>query len=120
MFLAVCMINTLGLLLSKFLNRAPEIGVRRALGASRRTIFFQHLVDVGIIGLAGGLVGLGLSQIGLMGVKSLYSDYNDLVQMDMTLMIGSITIAIISSVLAGMYPAWVICKTNPSVYLKIQ
>jgi len=120
MFLVVCMINTLGLLLSKFLNRAPEIGVRRALGASRRTIFFQHLVDVGMIGLAGGLVGLGLSQIGLMGVKSLYSDYNQLVQMDMTMMIGSIAIAITSSVLAGMYPAWVICKTNPSVYLKIQ
>ncbi|PCI70073.1 MAG: ABC transporter ATP-binding protein [Gammaproteobacteria bacterium] len=120
MFLVVCMINTLGLLLSKFMNRAPEIGVRRALGASRRTIFFQHIVDVGMIGLAGGLLGLCLSQVGLMGVKSLYSDYNSLVEMDITLMIGSITIAIISSVLAGMYPAWIICKTNPSVYLKIQ
>ena len=120
MFLVVCMINTLGLLLSKFLNRAPEIGVRRALGASKRTIFFQHLVDVGMIGLAGGVVGLGLSQIGLIGVKLLYSNYNQLVQMDMMLMLGSIAIAICSSVLAGMYPAWVICKTNPSVYLKIQ
>jgi len=120
MFLVVCMINTLGLLLSKFLNRAPEIGVRRALGASRRTIFFQHLVDVGMIGLAGGLVGLGLSQLGLIGVKLLYSNYNQLVQMDLTLMFSAIAIAISASILAGMYPAWIICRTNPSVYLKIQ
>src|SRR4029078_7320891 len=43
-FLAVCLINTVGLLLAKFLNAAPITGVRRALGASRRPIFVQHLV----------------------------------------------------------------------------
>ncbi|MGB0494783.1 MAG: ABC transporter permease [Kangiellaceae bacterium] len=120
MFLAVCMINTLGLLLSKFLNRSPEVGVRRALGASTKTIFFQHLVDVGLIGLAGGIVGLLIAQLGLVGVKSLYRNYNELVQMDMTLMFSAIAIAIGSSIIAGMYPAWVICRTNPSIYLKIQ
>ena len=35
-FLAVCLVNTVGLLLAKFLNAAPTAGVRRALGASRR------------------------------------------------------------------------------------
>ncbi len=38
-FLAVCLINTIGLLLAKFLNAAPLSGVRRALGASRRDLF---------------------------------------------------------------------------------
>jgi len=120
MFLAVCMINTLGLLLAKFLRRAPEIGVRRALGASRRTIFFQHLVDVGLIGFVGGLVGLVLSQVGLLGIKSLYGNYNRLVQMDLTLILTAIGIALGASVIAGMYPAWTICRTSPSVYLKLQ
>ena len=46
-FLAVCLINTVGLLLAKFLNGAPITGVRRALGASRRQVFMQHLVEVG-------------------------------------------------------------------------
>ena len=41
-FLAVCLINTVGLLLAKFLNAAPIAGVRRALGASRADIFWQH------------------------------------------------------------------------------
>lgn len=120
MFLAVCMINTIGLLLAKFLRRAPEVGVRRALGASRTEIFIQHLVDVSLIGVLGGILGLALGQLGLLGVKSLYSSYSQLVHMDTSLILLAIGIALGSSVIAGMYPAWLICRTNPSVYLKIQ
>ena len=120
MFLAVCMINTIGLLLAKFLRRAPEVGVRRALGASRSEIFVQHLVDVSLIGILGGLLGLALGQLGLLGVKTLYSSYSQLVHMDINLILLAIGIALGSSVIAGMYPAWLICRTNPSVYLKIQ
>ncbi len=120
MFLAVCLINTIGLLLAKFLKRAPEVGVRRALGANKSQIFIQHLVDVGLIGLLGGLVGLVFGQLGLLGVKSLYRDYSQLVYMDSTLIMLAIGIALASSLVAGIYPAWLICRTNPSVYLKIQ
>ncbi|MGX5173205.1 ABC transporter permease [Aliikangiella sp. IMCC44653] len=120
MFLAVCMINTLGLLLAKFLKRSAEIGVRRALGASRVQIFIQHLVDVGLIGAAGGILGLLIGQAGLYGVKSLYSNYERLVSMDITLILMAISIALGASLIAGLYPAWLICRTNPSVYLKTQ
>jgi hypothetical protein len=58
-FLLVCLVNTIGLLLAKFLRRSGEIGVRRALGASRAEIFKQCLVEAGTIGLAGGVLGLG-------------------------------------------------------------
>ena len=59
-FLAVCLLNTVGLLLAKFLNNAPITGVRRALGASRKQIFLQHLVEVGVISSIGALLGLAL------------------------------------------------------------
>ena len=52
MFLAVCLLNMIGLLLAKFLGAAPLVGLRRALGASKATIFRQHLVEVGVIGSA--------------------------------------------------------------------
>ena len=42
-FLAVCLVNTIGLLLAKFTRKAGEIGLRRALGASRREVFTQFL-----------------------------------------------------------------------------
>src|SRR3546814_14887563 len=46
-FLAICLFNTIGLLLAKFLRRSGEIGVRRALGASRAAVFAQCLVEAG-------------------------------------------------------------------------
>ncbi|MGH8115550.1 MAG: ABC transporter permease, partial [Rhodanobacteraceae bacterium] len=55
--LLVCLVNTAGLLLAKFLRRSSEIGVRRALGAPRAAIYAQFLTEAGIIGLAGGVLG---------------------------------------------------------------
>ncbi|HSR64482.1 MAG TPA: ABC transporter permease, partial [Xanthomonadaceae bacterium] len=60
-FLAVCLLNTVGLLLAKFLRRSGEIGVRRALGASRGAICAQFLVEAGAIGVTGGALGLLLT-----------------------------------------------------------
>ena len=61
LFLAVCALNLVGLLLGKFLARASEVGVRRALGASRVDIFVQHLVECELIGARGRAIGLVLS-----------------------------------------------------------
>ena len=81
-FLAVCLLNTVGLLLAKFLRRSGEIGVRRALGASRRAIFTQCLVEAGIVGLAGGVLGLGLAMLGLWAVRQQPVGYADLAHLD--------------------------------------
>ena len=64
-FLIVCLVNTAGLLLAKFLRRSSEIGVRRALGAPRAAIYAQFLTEGGMIGLAGGVLGLVLTGIGV-------------------------------------------------------
>ncbi len=68
LFLLVCLLNTIGLLLAKFLSKAPQIGLRQALGASRRDLFAQYLTEAGCIGLAGGLLGLLLAW--LVGCKA--------------------------------------------------
>ena len=52
-FLIVCLVNTIGLLLAKFMRRAPEIGVRRALGASRGAVYAQFLLEAGVVGAGG-------------------------------------------------------------------
>ena len=68
-FLVVCLINTVGLLLAKFLNGAALTGVRRALGASRRQVFIQHMVETGVLAAAGALLGLILAAAGLWGLR---------------------------------------------------
>lgn len=120
MFLIVCLANILGLLLGKFLRRAPEIGVRRALGASKIDIFKQHLVEVSVLGFLGGLLGIGIAQLGLWGVRYSYSYYSALATMDIPMLIAAPVIAITACILAGLYPAWLVCRTTPALYLKTQ
>lgn len=119
MFLMVCLLNTLGLLLSKFLGKAPEIGLRRALGASKRTLFVQHLVESGCIGVAGGLVGLVLAKGGLMGIEALFGGPTEhLVHMDWIMVLTAIGLALVSTIAAGLYPTWRACNVVPATQLK--
>ncbi|HEX5307273.1 MAG TPA: ABC transporter permease [Dyella sp.] len=117
-FLLVCLVNTVGLMLAKFMRRAGELGVRRALGASRRAVFAQLLVESGVIGLAGGIGGLGLALLGLWAVRHQPSDYAKLAQLDPAMLFTTIALAVGASLLAGLLPAWRACQVTPALQLK--
>ena len=117
-FLLVCLINTVGLLLTKFMRRSGEIGVRRALGASRRSIFVQLLVEAGTIGFVGGVLGLGLAYLGLWAVHHQPTPYAPLAHLDLSMLALTFALAIASSVLAGIIPAWRGCQITPAIQLK--
>jgi len=119
-FLLVCLVNTVGLLLAKFLRRGSEIGVRRALGASRRAIFTQCLVEAGTVGLAGGTIGLGLSLLGLWAVRQQPASYAKLAHLDLGMLLLTLVLAIVASVLAGLLPAWRAMQVTPAIQLKSQ
>jgi len=119
-FLLVCLVNTIGLLLAKFMRRSGEIGVRRALGASRRSIFAQALVEAGTIGLAGGILGLGLALLGLWAVRQQPASYAALAHLDPLMLVTTFALAIIASLLAGLLPAWRACQVAPALQLKSQ
>ncbi|MCG7560296.1 ABC transporter permease [Pseudoalteromonas sp. McH1-42] len=120
MFLAVCVANILGLLLAKFMRRAADVGVRRALGASKRQVFYQHLVEVGLLGLLGGTLGVLFAQLGLLGVRQTYNYYEGLANMDWVMLLSAPAIAISACIVAGLYPAWLVCRTTPATHLKVQ
>ena len=119
-FLLVCLLNTVGLLLAKFLRRSSEIGVRRALGASRRAIFAQCLVEAATVGVAGGVVGLGLAWLGLWAVRQQPVEYAALAQLDPAMLATTFVLAIAASLLAGLLPAWRACQVTPAMQLKSQ
>lgn len=121
MFLVVCLLNTVGLLLAKFLGKAPEIGLRQALGASKATLFYQYMIESACIGLAGGILGLLLAFLGLKGIENLYGDYmQELATLDANMMILSIVISLSATLIAGLYPTWRACKVQPAHQLKSQ
>jgi putative ABC transport system permease protein len=126
-FLAVCLLNTVGLLLAKFLNGAPMTGVRRALGASRKQVFYQHLVEVGVVSSIGAALGLVLGAVLLTGLRALYTqDPTDvagtqaIAHVDLTSVVTALALAFIATIAAGLYPAWRIGRIPPATYLKAQ
>jgi putative ABC transport system permease protein len=119
-FLLVCLVNAVGLLLAKFLRRSSEMGIRRALGASRRAIFTQCLVEAGMVGLAGGVLGLGLAGLGLWGVQHQPTAYADVVHLDVPMLALTFLIALVASLLAGVLPAWRAMQVTPAMQLKSQ
>jgi putative ABC transport system permease protein len=121
LFLLVCLLNTIGLLLAKFMGKSTDISLRRALGASRTSLFVQHMIESAMIGLGGGILGLGLTWLGLRGIEMLFQDIvKNLVNLDWVMVVTAIVLAIVSALLAGLYPTWRACRIAPAAQLKIQ
>jgi putative ABC transport system permease protein len=123
LFLIVCLLNTIGLLLAKIMRRSGEISLRRALGASRRDIFAQYIVEAGLIGIAGGVLGTGTTWLGLQGIKGLYDEFDfvaRLVSMDWIMIMAAVGLSIMSALGAALYPTWRACGIQPASELKTQ
>src|SRR5450830_1714494 len=119
-FLALCLVNTIGLLLAKFSVRAAAVGIRRALGASRSDIFRQFLVETTVIGLAGGILGLLLSfgALALIGMQS--KQLTVAAHMDWVMLAMTFVISVAAVILAGLLPTWRACQVTPAIQLKSQ
>jgi putative ABC transport system permease protein len=123
LFLVVAALNLVGLFLGKFLARASTVGVRRALGASRGTIFLQHLVECELMGLVGGLLGVLMALGGLAILNRVYGDGPEGVaffQLDVPMILAAIVLSLAAGAIAGIYPAWRICAIPPARHLKNQ
>lgn len=118
LYLLVCLVNLVSMLLGKFVSRMHEISIRRALGATRQSVFVQHLAEVSILGLCGGLSGLLLSQGVLLAVRLRFDLPQNLFSLDPYLFIVAISLSVLAGLIAGVLPAWRACTTAPVSYLK--
>lgn len=127
LFLIVCVLNTLGMMLAKALGAAPFSALRRALGASRGDILRQHLTESMLIGVAGGLLGLLLTLLGLRGVRTMYAaafegqglaDIRSFTRLDADMVLVALGLSLLAGFVGGFYPAWRVCRLPPTVSLK--
>jgi putative ABC transport system permease protein len=119
LFLLVCSLNLVGVILGKFLSRAPEVSVRRALGATRRDVFLQHILECELIGLIGGPIGIFFSYF-IVAAAAKVLPGNIPIQLDAEMVGNAILLALGAGLVAGVYPAWRICSIAPAMQLKIQ
>jgi putative ABC transport system permease protein len=119
-FLALCLVNTVGLLLAKFSVRAAEVGIRRALGASRRAIFQQFLIETGVVGLAGAVLGLLLSFGALTLIGKQSTQMKIVAHLDWQMLVTTVLLSLAASLIAGLLPTWRACQVTPAIQLKSQ
>jgi putative ABC transport system permease protein len=125
-FLVVCLINAVGLMLAKFGSRSKELGVRRALGGSRADIFLQCIVETGMVGLLGGVLGLALTAAGLAADRALlapearYVALDSLTRLDAGMVGITLVVALCATICAGLYPTLRASRVEPAWQLKAQ
>jgi putative ABC transport system permease protein len=117
--LLVCTVNTVGLLLARFMRRGPDIGIRRALGASRGAIYRQYLVEAAVIGLAGGLLGVLLTVCFIGNLNLVFeAKIARTVHSDAGIMALAISLAVLVALIAAAYPVWRASRIQPAWQLK--
>lgn len=119
-FLLVCVVNTVGLLLAKFTAHAGEIGVRRALGATQGQVFQQYLIQAGVVGAAGGVLGLGFTFGGLWLLSKQSNEVAAVAHMSPAMLLATVATAVVAAMLAGLLPTWRACRVVPAIQLKTQ
>ncbi|MCK5126627.1 MAG: ABC transporter permease [candidate division Zixibacteria bacterium] len=115
--LLVGVIGVMNIMLVAVTQRTREIGVRKALGARRKNILFQFLVEAGTLTGLGGIVGIIFGAvIGLIITTSLEWHYY---LSPLWILIG-LTVSISTGVIAGMYPAWRAARIDPIEALRYE
>ncbi|MCF6438182.1 ABC transporter permease [Pseudoalteromonas luteoviolacea] len=118
-FLFACLLNCMSLMMTKFHGKGGEVGLRRAIGASKQDIALQFGLETIMVGLIGGILGLVLANIGLLVTAEVYSHLNtELMKMNMEIVITTLLLSIVTSTLFGLYPIYKACKIEPSGQLK--
>jgi putative ABC transport system permease protein len=103
-------VGILGVMLLSIRERVSEIGIRRAVGARRRDILVQFLVESSFLGVVGGIAGLILGIGGSSGVKHL-SGMPVVLAPDYIVL--SLVFSVATGLIFGIYPSWKAARLDP-------
>jgi putative ABC transport system permease protein len=103
-------VGILGVMLLSIRERVSEIGIRRAVGAKRRDILIQFLVESSFLGVVGGIAGLILGIGGSAGVKH-FSGISVVLAPDYIVL--SLVFSIVTGLIFGIYPSWKAARLDP-------
>jgi len=102
-------IGIMNIMFVSVVERTREIGVRKAIGAKRRNILLQFLIEAACICLLGGLIGVGIAWLVTLAVtKWLFP-----AAMSGTIVTLSLLVSLLTGVVSGFLPAWRAARMDP-------
>jgi putative ABC transport system permease protein len=113
LFVTLPTMNLVSINLSRIMERASEIGVRKAFGASSRTLIGQFVVENVVLTLIGGAVGFVLSVLVLSGVSKLELVPFAVFDVNLRIFGYAVALSAVFGVLSGVYPAWRMSRMQP-------
>jgi putative ABC transport system permease protein len=118
LFILIPTVNLVNINISRIMERASEIGVRKAFGAPSRTLVGQFLVENILLTLIGGAIGLLLSIVVLRGIAQsglfAYAHFT----VNPRVFAYGVALAVVFGLISGVYPAWRMSRLNPVQALK--
>jgi putative ABC transport system permease protein len=120
LFMLLPTLNLVNINITRIMERSSEIGVRKAFGASSRTLVFQFLVENIILTILGGLIGVLLSVIIMKIINAANLIANLELSLNFTVLFYGLAACIFFGLLSGVYPAWRMSRLNVVSALKGQ
>jgi len=113
-------IGIMNIMLVTVTERTREIGIRKAIGAERKSIITQFLIEAAMICSIGGLIGIGIGYVGTMITGKLMSDvFEGMILMpEPAIAIGAFLFSVVLGIIFGMYPAIKASGLQPVVALR--
>ena len=113
-------LNLVNINVTRIMERSSEIGVRKAFGASSKTLVYQFIVENLILTVLGGLIGIILSVIILKIINSANLIANLELSLNLTVLFIALLICLVFGLLSGVYPAWRMSRLHVVTALKAQ
>ncbi len=111
-------IGIMNIMLVSVTERTREIGLRKAVGAKRRHILAQFLIESVVLAIIGGLLGIALGAAGAFGISQLQNDLNAVVTPQSILLATGFSAAV--GLFFGIYPATRASRLNPIEALRYE
>lgn len=120
LFLLLPTMNLVNINLSRIMDRSSEIGVRKAFGASSKTLVYQFVIENLIITFLGSAIGLVLSFIALQVINNSDMGKYVVLSINYRVLLATILASIVFGLISGVYPAWRMSRLHVVTALKAQ
>ena len=111
--LLIAAINFVNLAMSRAMTRTLEVGVRKAIGATRHQLSNQFLAEAIVVSLIAIVVGMGLAEVLLPTFNAVVHKQLEIEWLSVETGIGALTLALVVGVLSGLYPAQIVARLHP-------